>query len=85
MSTIVLHESVNPWKNARLAMYCVCGAAWGWGSGADGRTVARMKRLFWVAHTGEGHGCCDARTAARARAKSERAAARQMEREARGR
>jgi len=56
-----------------LKLYCTCGASWQ-AVRLPRRVVAayqREWRAWHEGHAGPGHAACDARTAARARAKSE--------------
>lgn len=55
----------------KLALYCICGAVWK----GDGIPKIVMDQIVteWIkTHTGGDHHPCNARTAARARAKAEK-------------
>lgn len=49
--------------------YCKCGAMFG--ITAPTKVALEVRDMFWKGHEGEGHGSCDSKTAARARAKNE--------------
>jgi len=54
---------------SRGKAYCICG-----GSRlivGPPKAVEEVLREFWERHSGEGHGPCDAKTAAKARRKAE--------------
>lgn len=59
-----------------LRLYCSCGAAW---TGDVPESVAdKIIAVFSEVHNGPRHGCCDAETARRARAKAEAGAERRI-------
>lgn len=62
----------------KFSWYCTCGDS-AHGSVAPAEKLPKLKALWESAHTGEGHAPCDAKTAARARAKENRRLAKAAE------
>jgi len=56
--------------NMRMRRHCTCGAAWA--CTAPRAMVEGVLRIWEEEHSGPGHAPCDAKTAARARARAER-------------
>jgi hypothetical protein len=55
----------------KLSLYCTCGAS-GTGTIKPDAKAEKFKTMWLETHSGPGHAPCDQKTAARARAKSER-------------
>jgi hypothetical protein len=64
----------------RIALYCTCGGALcaSLRGGDEQKRLAEVKRLWRMLHFGAEHRDTDRKTAARARAKAERAAVRSV-------
>lgn len=62
----------NREKPTAVALYCTCGDSMT-GSASPAVRAAEMVDVWLKAHTGPGHAACDARTAANARRRIERA------------
>lgn len=56
----------------KLSLHCKCGGNMV-GTVKPDINGSRLAALFWATHAGDGHGPCDAKTAARARQKSDNA------------
>lgn len=73
METAQTNSRAKGEDEMKLALYCICGAAWM--PQVNRRNIYKqqaMEQAWSDAHTGPGHSPCDAKTAARARTKMER-------------
>lgn len=50
----------------KIALFCICGAGAEGEIGGLGNAAEKFREFWYKAHSGDGHGDCDRKTAARA-------------------